>query len=173
MRSSVRWSSLIASLMGLAPGLWGCPGTLKDPAEFEDLPEGSAPVEDSAAGIDAETAPPLDGGCGPQVPSTIFTPVCATSACHGASIRQSGLDLASPINLADLIDKPTVEDADGGLLLINSAHPLESAIYTKVTANPPFGLQMPYGMTPLSAAQIQCVQDWVVAQVGATDAGGD
>jgi hypothetical protein len=106
------------------------------------------------------------------VPSTIFTPICATSVCHGASIRQSGLDLASPIQLADLVNRPTVEDPDGGFLLIDPVHPLDSALYTKLTATPPFGLQMPYGMPPLSAEQIQCVEDWIVAQVSATDGGG-
>jgi hypothetical protein len=105
------------------------------------------------------------------VPSTILTPVCPTSLRHSARIHQNGLDLASPINLADLIDKPTVEEAKGGFLLIDSAHPPESAIYTKVTPIPPFGDRMPDGNAPLSTAQIPCVRDWIVAQVSTPDAG--
>jgi hypothetical protein len=172
MRSRFRRVSLMVCLAGLSPALGGCPGTLKDPAEFENLGDGSAPAEDGpVAGDDGGTSP-ADGGCGAEVPSTIFTPICATSACHGASIHQSGLDLAAPVNVANLLDQPTFEDSDGGFLLIDPVNPLQSALYTKLTATPPFGLQMPYGMAPLSADQIQCVEDWIVLQVNAADGGG-
>jgi hypothetical protein len=158
-------------LVALAPGLGGCPGTLNDPAEFEDasgshLVDASPPAEEGTG-----LPPPGDGGC-PTAPSAIFTPMCATSECHSATFRQSGLDLASPIDLAALVNQPTVE-ADGGFLLINAANPLESALYTKLGTNPPFPVQMPYGMTPLSAEQIQCVGEWITAQVRTMDAGGE
>jgi hypothetical protein len=54
--------------------------------------------------------------------------------------------------------------------LISSTAPESSAVLTKLSATPPFGSQMPFGETPLSAQQIGCVAAWidsVIADAGA------
>jgi hypothetical protein len=125
----------------------GCPGSLEDPGRFA--------VDDSGAAC-------------PDITQTLFPTDCATAQCHSATAKQQGLDLQSPDVLARLVGVP----ATGGPgLLIDPATPQASVIYTKLTATPPFGAQMPFGETPLDDATVACVLQWITVQVdgGASD----
>lgn len=142
----------------------GCPGTLNDPERFLDQEGGSASGGGSSGG----------GTC--DAPDMIFAGTCAVAGCHTASSAATAgnLDLTdlTPANVAQrLINVP----ASGmmSVLRINTADPAQSALITKLSSPPPFGLQMPYGGSMLSANQIQCITSWVDAQAASTtDDGG-
>ncbi len=165
MRS--RPSHLRISLLGAMLACTGCPGTLQDPARFET----DAGFE---SGGEQQTDGGPDGGC-PDVPNGIFQTSCATAICHSATVKQQGLDLASP-NVASRLVGVCATEGPG--MLIDPANPSQSVIYTKITAMPPFGARMPFGQTALGDATIACVLAWVSAQTGpegscAGDGGSD
>jgi hypothetical protein len=173
MRSSfLRGLPLLACLTGVSAALWGCPGTLADPAEFADA-LGSGPQTGSEAGTDGDTA--CTAAAAAAVPTTIFQQTCAVAGCHAAAssagASAEGLDFASPGLPARLINIPSMEDPASDL--ISSADPASSFILIKLTeAKPPGGgSQMPFGETPLSPLQIACVAAWIGSAVGA-DGGG-
>ena len=133
---------------------------------------GTAPESDGAdgdgSGMDAA---PADGPPGAvcDAPGMVFATTCATTLCHTAVDLAGNLDLGSPGLLARLIDKP----ASGGPgKLIDSSNPAQSVLLLKTTANPPFGMRMPFGRAPLSTELTQCLHDWVFAQVAPGGGGG-
>jgi hypothetical protein len=83
---------------------------------------------------------------------------CGTSGCHGSAGSAAGLDLASPSPGSRLLDKSASAACDD-YLLIDSAAPEESLIYLKVSANPPCGARMPFGV-PLTADEQTCILEW-------------
>jgi hypothetical protein len=132
----------------------GCPGSLDDPARF--LPD--------AGGSGA------DGAACPDVPTTVFVPICATAGCHTAADKIQGLDLESPNPASRLVGAC----ARGGGLLANPTNPSQSVVYTKLTITPPFGSRMPLGKPSLDDATTACVLAWISAQTGsASPCGAD
>ena len=145
-------SSLSTSLAAIASSalltLAGCAGSLDHPERFAYI--NASPDAGGGGGDDS------DAGCDPV--KDIFPPNCTTGACHSASSQQGSLDLQSPGLPARLVDKR----AKGGPgLLIDSAHPDQSVLLTKLTDTPPFQFQMPLGASPLSADEMACVTAWV------------
>ncbi len=137
---------LPAVLLSLA----ACPGTLDDIARFRD------------AGGDAPVCADVETG--------LFAHTCATAGCHAAVEPTVGLDLASPGVRARLTGHPA---SGGSALLIDPAHPEMSALYTKLTANPPFGSRMPLSGA-LDDATIACVLAWIEeAPAGSTTGSPD
>jgi hypothetical protein len=88
--------------------------------------------------------------------------------CHIANpgIVVYGLDLVSPNVASRLVGvksgEPAMANVPPGTLLIDQANPKQSAIYTKVTANPPYGLQMPFIPPYLDDATQACLLKWVM-----------
>jgi hypothetical protein len=175
-----------ATAVAASAGLAACSSTAMDDPFFDDGGSGAdaapAPSPGSDAGRQADaSAPPPDSAVaetaasdGPtngavcDAPNTIFTPNCEGGGCHNATDKANQLDLASPGLAARLIDHMAV---GGSGKLIDSSNPAQSVLLLKLTANPPFGAQMPFLRSPLSAAQTQCVHDWVFAQVSPTGGG--
>jgi hypothetical protein len=124
----------------------GCPANLEDPARFSDA----------------------TGPCQDLVPQEVFVKVCSTPGCHSAVDKMLGLDLQSPGVASRLIG---VHAVGGTGLLIDPSNPAMSVLYTKLTANPPFGVRMPFTRPPLDDATIACVLQWITLQV--SDAGGE
>jgi hypothetical protein len=121
-------------------GLAGCPGTLNDPAAFE--------VEASSSCDD--------------VPDVVFTPRCALSGCHTASMSAGSLDLASPDVYARLVGQPAT--GGPGVLIDPGGDPANSVLYLKLTPSPPFGSQMPLTGTKLDATTLACVANWITTR---------
>src|ERR1700722_2816096 len=140
------------AIVSLVAACVGCPGSLEDPGRF------------TSAG----------GGSCPDVPQQVFATVCSTSpGCHATAEKTMGLDLQSPNVASRLIG---VMATGGAGLLIDPSNPAISVMYTKLTANPPFGARMPFGETPLDDATIACVLQWITQQVtdgGAGEGGED
>jgi hypothetical protein len=156
------------ALTGLLVGLAACAGTLGDAGEFST----AFPPDDS--GTDA-ASPPEAGAvaCG-DVPTTILQATCGAVGCHNPTSPAEGLDLASPGVASRLVNVPGTEDPALGLRLIDSVHPQQSIILTKLrTSTVPYGAQMPLEGTPLTDNQVSCVAAWIASVVATVDAGPD
>jgi hypothetical protein len=142
---SVAWLCATVVLTSLT----GCPGTLSDPALFEDSGASHA-------------------AC-PNVVTTVFAGRCAISGCHTAADRAGSLDLESP----DLYQRLAGQRASGGpgMLIDPNGNPQDSILYLKLTPNPPFGSQMPLVGEKLDPATLACVGDWIMAEGRHVDAG--
>jgi hypothetical protein len=149
--------------LGIVGSAVGCPGTLKDPGEFDFGSEAGTAETGTPACPAAEAA---------EVPTTIFQPICGIGPCHSATTMLSGLDLVSPGVAQRLIAVPANEMTS--LFLIDSANPQGSVIYTKLQAGTvPFGSEMPYNGPPfLSALQVACVLAWIDSVVSDAGPGG-
>lgn len=140
MSTKLVFASLFAAAM-TAP-MFGCPGELDDEARFR-----------------------TDGGTTPaactDAPGVVFMPLCATSGCHNKvdSPSSGGLDLETP----DIIGRTKNAPSKGSMmvLLIDSANPEKSSIYSKLKSPPPFGARMPLGAAQIPADKIECVLNWI------------
>lgn len=157
-------------LFALAGATSRCAGTLEDPGRFADAGQSvsdagaasnDAGMGSSAASNDAPSSSADTGASCGDVPESVFLPNCTSPGCHNAQDKEQGLDLASPDVAARLIGVPSSEGAG---FLIDPAHPAQSVLYTKLTANPPFGSRMPT-KGPLDDATIACVLSWIEAVV--------
>lgn len=141
MSSKLVFASLGA--LALAAFVAGCPGSLDDKERFL-----------------------TDGGgtptCDDAMP--IFKASCAGSGCHNATDKYSDLDLETP----GVVGRYNGVASKGGAThkLIDPADPSKSAIYTKTKAPPPFGAQMPIGGAKLTAAQQECILNWIEKEIG-------
>lgn len=149
MSTKLFFASLGAfGIAAVAGGIVGCPGTLDDEARFR---------------TDGGTTTPT---C-TDAPTVVFTPSCATMGCHTkADAPASGsLDLESP----DIVGRLKDVKAKGGPgLLIDSASPDKSVIYTKMKKPPPFGAAMPLGGATRPATELDCVLNWIKKEAGGT-----
>jgi hypothetical protein len=152
----------VACLVGFA--FSGCAGSLSSPGDFGD----AAPSPSEAGG--GATA------CAASVPTTILMPTCGESGCHdpttiasGGGLMVYGLDLDSPDVASRLVGVPSQEVPAEDL--ISSTAPQSSYLLQKLKPNPSVGLQMPYAGTPLTAAQLACVEAWVDSVASGADAG--
>ncbi len=141
---------VLAAAIACAAGL-GCPGSLSDPAAFED------------AGTEAAVTPACSAA---TVPAAIFTPTCAISGCHSATTQAAALDLESPGARSRLSGKAA--SGGPGVLIDPGGDPTKSVLYLVLESSPPFGAQMPLTGTKLDAAGLSCVAAWI--STGATDA---
>jgi len=135
---------LMASLALL--GATGCPGKLQDKERFL--------LDSGAVGDDA------GGGCG-DVVARIFVPRCGGGGCHGPTAPQQGLDLVSAGVAARVVGMPALSCA---ATLADPDDPASSFLYTKLSASPPCGSQMPLAQLPLSAADAACILAWIADQ---------
>ena len=112
-------------------------------------------------------------GICPDIPTLFASDTCSSAGtgCHGANATAIayGLDLASPNVASRLVGvksgAPPAAMVPPGTLLINPANPSESAIYTQVTANPTYGLQMPFIPPYLDVPTQMCILQWVMSVV--------
>jgi hypothetical protein len=141
MSTKLIFASLFA--IGIVAQSFGCPGTLDDEAKYR---------------TDGGTTP----GC-TDAPTVVFTPKCAISGCHtkADAPASGGLDLES----ADIGSRTRdVKSKGGAPLLINTASPDQSALYTKLKSPAPFGARMPLGGMQLAQSELDCVLTWVKAE---------
>jgi hypothetical protein len=118
--------------------LAGCPGDLESPDRFAGQFGG--------------------GGC-PDIEMDIIPKDCAKASCHSGSTPMGSLDLSGSDIVTQLSNKKCVGDPK--VLLIDTANPAKSALYTKITASPPFGAQMPFATTKLDEATQACFLSWL------------
>jgi hypothetical protein len=139
-----------------------CAGTLDDPDRFRASTGGP----DGSGDVAADT-PEAAASC-PDLPTTLFKPVCGTTAgCHGTPNPEDGLDLVSPDLPRRLVGVPAV----GGGLLVDPAHPEASVLYVRISQIG--GAPMPPSGPRVDDATLACVLSWVtsLADAAPPDAG--
>ena len=127
---------LVGGVLALSV-LSGCPGDLVDPDRFLTGRDGGG-----------------GGGCSLDVEQDIFQAKCATAGCHDATTASGALDLAT----AGVKDRlrtgtATCTSAAGqraGTFMLN-----------KVSASPSCGGPMPLGGTPLTSAEVSCLNAYL------------
>jgi len=149
---------LAVALMALF-GVGACPGTLADTEQFLVDATSDATADDSGVGAGPDGGNVADS-CG-DVPTRIFQAQCGNAGCHGTGATQEGLDLVSP-GLTTRVVGVSGKGCSG--LLANPSQPEVSLLYTKLSAQPPCGAQMPIGRSPLGSADVTCVLKWIAAQ---------
>jgi hypothetical protein len=95
---------------------------------------------------------------------------CGSDAgCHGATLRASGLDLASAGVIARLLDKTpdpatSVSCAASTMpYLISSSNPAQGLLIDKLSATPSCGTPQPFPLGNLPADQKACLLQWATA----------
>jgi hypothetical protein len=144
-----------------------CGGSLEDPERFAFLVGDGGASVDAASGDAAVGAPDAAADAGAaSVPACIidtFATACATAACHGPGAPQ--VELVSPGVTARVLDQPS---SAGGLCagrVLVASDGSESLLVGKLSDTPPCGSKMPLVGT-ITAAQSQCVSDWVDSLAG-------
>jgi hypothetical protein len=95
-----------------------------------------------------------------QVQSSVLTPSCALSGCHGDAGAPFGLDLSEGEAYANLVgvaaaELPAHDRVDPG-------NADDSYLFMKITADPRIqGDPMPPGTTRLSTQRVQLIHDWI------------
>jgi hypothetical protein len=142
------------------------------------------PPPDNDAGTDAGPVSPPDAGvdAGPvqatlsDIQAKIFTPSCATGACHSAAgAGLSGyLDLSSAAtSYSNLVSVPSTYCTQGkcmgvDLLRVDPGNPGMSFMIVKLVNMwepnaPPDGNPMPYSGSQLPQDQIDAIESWISA----------
>jgi hypothetical protein len=120
----------------------------------------------SGVGLDSNGQPLSSSSSGGPVPlaatfdaiqANVFTPIC--SVCHIGATAPEGLmlDAAHSYNL--LVDHPSTEVPS--ILRVAPGDPTNSYIIQKLEGHAAVGGQMPLGETPLPAATIAFIAQWI------------
>ncbi len=85
---------------------------------------------------------------------------CGTSGCHGEGSNLEDF-AASEAAAREFIDQPGTLACSGQGLVIDSEEPSESLMIRKLADDAPCGQRMPVSGTPLSRAEVECIEDWI------------
>lgn len=94
-----------------------------------------------------------------RVQNEVFTPSCATFACHDNIGQQQDVWLSPGHSYASLVGRASSEMPS--LLRVTPGNPDASYLYRKLAGTGITGDRMPQGRSPLSAAGIKLVRDWI------------
>jgi hypothetical protein len=163
VRANSRSPTLAALALAVAvagAGLTGCPGSL-DPSLTGTGTGGSGGGGGTSGVCDAPMmvfqSTDLQQGCG------------SNAACHGATAKESGLDLVSAGVVARLLDKApdpamSVSCPNSTMpYLISNTNPAQGLMIDKLSNPPTCGAPMPYPAGGLSSTQKTCLLQWATA----------
>jgi len=109
--------------------------------------------------------PPDPGPTLAVVQSTVLTPHCAVSGCHGPPAPEQGMDLSVRMTYPSTVGVDSTELS--GFKRVAPGNAADSYLYMKIAGDPRIaGDRMPFGGT-LTAAEIDSVRAWIDA--GAKD----
>jgi hypothetical protein len=132
----------------LVGGTGGCPGTIDDPTPFLTTEQGCADIQG------------------------LFAERCGQSQCHSDSNAIANLDLLSPNPASRLVGVPA-SDACDAAPLVDTVDPFSSVLYLKLTDDYCGDAKMPLSGDPLSDDELECVEQWIMAQSGSASEGLD
>jgi hypothetical protein len=118
-----------------------------------DAADGPVAVHNGGSDSNAQSfsvAPRLISYVNDLVPQIFGNLRVGCTACHGGQ-NNLFLDTAQTLMQGNSLHGPVVIPRDSA----------GSVILQKVTSNPPFGVQMPQGGTPLSDVQLLLLSDWI------------
>jgi len=99
-----------------------------------------------------------------NIQASIFSPRCATAACHDATTRSGDLSLEDGASYGELVGvEPDIEIArEAGLLRVDPGDPENSFLLIKLEGPPPSqGSRMPQIGPPLDDAEIDLIRAWI------------
>ncbi|MDP9194925.1 MAG: hypothetical protein M3P06_24790 [Acidobacteriota bacterium] len=109
---------------------------------------------------------PIGGGPPPdpsatftRVQNEVFTPSCATLACHDPLGQQSQMVLTAGRSYASIVGVASVEMPS--VLRVAPNDPSGSYLYRKIVGSGITGDRMPLNQPPLSEQQTALVRDWI------------
>ena len=114
---------------------------------------------ESPTSSSVDSGPPDPTATFTRVQNEIFTPTCAQLGCHAVIGKQESLVLAPGLAYANIVGVASVEMPQ--LARVTPNDPTNSYLYRKITGAGITGVQMPNGQTPLTAAQIKLISDWI------------
>jgi hypothetical protein len=149
------------ALAAASLALYGCPGSI-DPGLSGTGGSGNSGGGGGTSSVcDAPTmvlqSTDMMKGCGND------------AACHGATLKESGLDLVSPGVVARLLGKmpdPTTSlscMSSTMQYLIPNTNPAQGLMIDKLNSSPSCGSPMPFPLGNLPAQQRTCLMDWATA----------
>ncbi len=140
--------------IALLPSLTACPGTLDNIEQF---------LGDGGALPDAGTPDSGVDPCDYVVADILSSPQsCASAVCHDADTPSNQLNLAAPDIIGRLRDQTPVDPDCSDELLIDSANPENSLLFTILTDPPPCTVStMPLIPPPLANEDIACILTWI------------
>lgn len=94
-----------------------------------------------------------------RVQAEVFTPSCATLACHDPLGQQSQMVLTAGRAYENTVGVASVEMPS--LRRIAPGDPANSYLYRKITGAGITGDRMPLNQPPLSDAKLSLVRDWI------------
>ena len=94
-----------------------------------------------------------------RVQNEIFTPTCASLACHDTLGQQSQMVLTAGRSYAAIVNRASVEMPS--LSRIKPNDPANSYLYRKITGAGITGERMPFQLPPLSDSQMALIRDWI------------
>lgn len=94
-----------------------------------------------------------------RVQAEVFTPSCATLACHDPLGQQSQMVLTAGRAYENIVGVASVEMPS--LQRIAPGDPANSYLYRKLTGAGITGDRMPLNQPPLSDAKLSLVRDWI------------
>ncbi|CAN93087.1 hypothetical protein predicted by Glimmer/Critica [Sorangium cellulosum So ce56] len=114
----------------------------------------------TSGGDPPTTSASSGGGAGCAEAQALVMARCATSGCHDAESKQSGLSLAAGWETAVAAQNASAPCGGGPLLV--PGDPDASLIYVKVTDDPTCNNRMPLGPM-LNADEMKCLYDYIAA----------
>lgn len=119
---------------------------------------GSGGAPGGAGGTEPSgTAGSSGGGCDGFA---ILQAKCNGGSCHGSGSAASGFAESEAAALTFVGEDPSGPACSGNDPIITPDNPGNSLIIQKLDGSMPCGLAMPLG-APLSADEIQCIEDWI------------
>jgi hypothetical protein len=114
---------------------------------------------------DGPASGPSEGGFA-EIQREIFDSNCISGSCHNLVTRAGNLVLVEGESHRQLLDSPTDNPAarDAGLARVTPFEPDVSFLLIKLLdPEPAQGSRMPLSASPLSAAQIDSIREWIAA----------
>ena len=92
-----------------------------------------------------------------SIQQSVFTPTCATAACHSAGNQAQGLSLAAGDTFGETVNVSSTQSA---LDIVEPGDPDNSWLVRKIEGTQTSGSRMPVGGT-LSQSQIDSIRTWI------------
>jgi hypothetical protein len=98
-----------------------------------------------------------------EIQAAVFTPTCATSACHSSANQAAGLSLADAnTSFLELVGQFSNQNGQSNVLLVAPNDPDASYLIRKLEGTAGIsGSQMPPGGTVLPQSDINVIRQWI------------
>jgi len=167
------WYQLPARGLGALLGLLltGCPTAAELDTSFEEyLPTPTTGVKPSTSSSDTSSTTSGSRPCDDSNVNAALNNSCSSPSCHGdidENNAKAAFWLFSPTRSTDLLNLPATKQGCEAELLVNTADPEASLLYTALRRTSPCGLEMPEGFDIQDPDEQACIEEWVLGLAAA------